>query len=122
MDPEAVSIRDQGEFVVESIVDSLINDMPKTQWQFIVRWTGYDESYDEWLDWNSLKNVEALHKYLRQNKLAKHIPKSNQLLEDKPVSRRKLRLDKIIVAKNNNTSIHKRVDKRRNRSSKNRNT
>ena len=86
------------------------------------RWTGYDESYDEWLDWNSLKNVEALHKYLRQNKLAKHIPKSNQLLEDKPVSRRKLRLDKIIVAKNNNTSIDKRVDKRRNRSSKNRNS
>ncbi len=73
------------------------------------------------MDWNSLKNVEALHEYLRQNKLAKHIPKSNQLLEDKPVSRRKLRLDKIIVAKNNNTSIDKRVDKRRNRS-KNRNS
>ena len=50
VDPEAVAIRDQGEFVVESIVDSLINDTPKTQWQFIVRWTGYDESYDEWLD------------------------------------------------------------------------
>jgi hypothetical protein len=121
VDPETVAIRDQGEFVVESIVDSLINDMPKTKWQFKVRWAGYDESYDEWLDWNSLKNVEALHKYLRQNKLAKHIPKSNQLLEDKPVSRRKLQED-ITVANTNNTSIDKRVDKRRNRSSKNRNS
>ena len=70
VDPETVAIRDQGEFVVESIVDSSIDDMPKTKWQFKVRWTGYDESYDEWLDWNSLKNVEALHRYLRQNKLA----------------------------------------------------
>jgi hypothetical protein len=96
--------------------------MPKTQRQFIVRWTGYDESYDEWLDWNSLKNVEALHKYLRLNKLVKHIPKSNQLLEDKPVSRRKLQVDEITVANNTNTSIDKRVVKRRNRSSKNRNS
>jgi NAD(P)-dependent dehydrogenase (short-subunit alcohol dehydrogenase family) len=69
----------------------------------------------------SLKNVEALHKCLRLNKLAKHIPKSNQLLEDKPVSRRKLQED-ITVANTNNTSIDKRVDKRRNRSSKNRNS
>ena len=54
----AFAIRDQEEFVVESIVDSLIDDLPKRQ--FKVRWAGYDESYDE-LDWNSLKNVEALH-------------------------------------------------------------
>ncbi len=44
------TVRDQGEFVVESIVDSSIDDMPKTNWQFKVRWAGYDESYDEWLD------------------------------------------------------------------------
>ena len=71
------------------------------------------------MDWNSLKNVEALHKYLRLNKLAKHIPKSNQLLEDKPVSRRKLQ-EETTVADTNNTSIDKRVDKRRDRSSKKR--
>ena len=122
MDPEAVAIRDQGEFVVESIVDALINDMPKTNWQFKVRWAGYDESYDEWLDWNSLKNVEALHKYLRQNKLAKHIPKSNQLLEDKPVSRQKVPVDDNVLITDENTSIDKRVVKRKNRSSKNRNS
>ncbi len=119
VDPEAVAIRDQGEFFVESIVDALINDMPKTHWQFKVRWAGYDEFYDEWLDWNSLKNVEALHKYLRQNKLAKHIPKSNQLLEDKPVPRRKVQENLNAL---DNTSIYKRVGKRTNRSSKNTNS
>jgi hypothetical protein len=121
VDPETVAIRDQGEFVVESIVDSLMDDMPKTQWQFKVRWAGYDESYDEWLDWNSLKNVEALHRYLRQNKLATHILKSNQLLEDKPVSRQKVPVDENVVINNENTSINKRVVKRKNRSNKNRN-
>ena len=35
-----------------------------------------------------LKNVEALHKYLRRNNLAKFIPKSGQLLEDKPLRRK----------------------------------
>ena len=120
VDPETVAIRDQGEFVVESIVDSLIDEKPKTQWQFKVRWAGYDESYDEWLDCNSLKNVEALHKYLRQNKLAKHIPKSNQLLGDKPVARQKVPVDKNVVITDENTSIDKRVVKRKNRSSKNR--
>ena len=88
----------------------------------MVRWTGYDESYDEQLDWNSLKNVEALHKYLRQNKLAKHIPKSNQLLEDKPVSRRRVQVNENIVANNSCTSVDKRVDKRKNRSIKSNNS
>jgi len=119
VDPETVAIRDQGEFVVESIVDSLIDDMPKTKWQFKVRWAGYDESYDEWLEWNSLKNVEALHTYLRKNKLAKHIPKSNQLLEDKPVPRRKVQENQNAL---DNTSVDKRVDKRRNRSNKSSNS
>ncbi len=35
-----------------------------------------------------LKNVEALHKYLRRNNLAKFIPNSGQLLEDKPLRRK----------------------------------
>ena len=51
IDPENVAIRDQGEFIVEDIVDALMDHLlPKTQWSFKVRWAGYDESFDEWLD------------------------------------------------------------------------
>ena len=57
----------------------------KTQWSFRVRWAGYDESFDQWLDWNELKNVEALHRYLRRHNYAKFTPKSGQILEDKPI-------------------------------------
>jgi hypothetical protein len=51
VDPENVAIRDQGEFIVQEIVDALIDhNLPKTEWSFKVRWAGYDESFDEWLD------------------------------------------------------------------------
>jgi superfamily I DNA and/or RNA helicase len=97
-DPENVAIRDQGEFIVEDIVDALMDRLlPKTQWSFKVRWAGYDESFDEWLDWTQLRDVEALHKYLRRNNLAKFIPKSGQLLEDKPLRRKPVvRMDTIV--------------------------
>jgi len=98
IDPENVAIRDQGEFIVEDIVDALMDRLlPKTQWSFKVRWAGYDESFDEWLDWTQLRDVEALHKYLRRNNLAKFIPKSGQLLEDKPLRRKPvIRMDTIV--------------------------
>jgi hypothetical protein len=65
IDPENVAIRDQGEFIVEDIVDALMDRLlPKTQSSCKVRRAGYDESFDEWLDWNQLRDVEALHKYL----------------------------------------------------------
>jgi transposase InsO family protein len=97
IDPENVAIRDQGEFIVEEIVDALMDQtLPKTQWSFRVRWQGYDDSCDEWLDWNQLKHVAALHTYLRKNNLAKFIPKSGQLLEDKPL-RKKLVVKKDTV-------------------------
>ena len=71
---------------MEDIVDALMDRLlPKTQWSFKVRWAGYDESFDEWLDWTQLKDVEELHKYLRRNNLAKFIPKASQILEDKPL-------------------------------------
>ena len=99
IDPENVAIRDQGEFIVEDIVDAIMDKtLPKTQWSFQVRWAGYDESFDEWLDWNQLKSVEALHKYLRRNNLAKFIPKSGQLLEDKPLRRKHVVNKETVVA------------------------
>ena len=82
VDPENVTIRDLGKFIVEDIVDAVTNmQLPKTQWSFKVRWVGYDETFNQWLDWNELRNVDALHRYLRRHNLAKFIPKSGQLLK-----------------------------------------
>ncbi len=102
-------IRDQGEFIVQEIVDALIDrNLPKTEWSFKVRWTGYDESFDEWLDWNEIKNVDKLHDYLRRNNLGNHIPRSQQKLEDRPMKRKR---QEVIDTKVNSPK-RKRVRKR----------
>ena len=50
VDPETIALRDSEEFVVESIIDDTIDtEIPKTQWQFRIRWKGYDESEDTWV-------------------------------------------------------------------------
>ena len=108
VDPENVAIRDQGEFMVEEIVDALIDhNLPKTEWSFRVRWLGYDETYDEWLDWNELRNVDKLHVYLRKNGLGKYIPRAQQILEDKPL-KRKRQEPTIKEPKEENTLEHKK--------------
>ncbi len=39
VDPENVAIRDQGEFIVEEIVDAVMDlSLSKTQWSFKVHW------------------------------------------------------------------------------------
>jgi hypothetical protein len=92
VDPENVAIRDQGEFIVTEIVDAITDPtLPKNRWSFRVRWQGYNESFDEWLDWSELRNVEALHTYLRK---ARFIPKSGQILEDRPLRRLKAPIPK----------------------------
>ena len=84
VDPESIALRDSEEFVVDSIIDDTIDtEIPKTQWQFRVRWKGYDESEDTWNSWDSLKHVEALHSYLRTAGFSKYIPLSHQQPSDK---------------------------------------
>ena len=97
IDPENVAIRDRGEFVVQDIVDALIDPL-LPQWSFKVRSAGYDESFDEWLDWNELKSVDKLHDFLRKNNLGRHIPRSCQQLQDKPL-KRKRKMDKEEITK-----------------------
>ena len=109
VDPENVAIRDQGEFLVQEIVDALIDhNLPKTEWSFKVRWAGYDDSFDEWLDWNEIKNVDKLHDYLRRNDLGKYIPRAQQKLEDRPIKRKRQDIMETKV----NAPKRKRVRKR----------
>ena len=65
-----------------------------------LKFQGYDERFDEWLDWSELRNVEALHTYLRKHNLARFIPKSGQILEDQPVRRLKVPVPKGMPTRN----------------------
>ena len=83
VDPENVALRDAEEYKIEKIIDDTIDERPKRQWTFKVRWQGYDESEDTWSSWDDLKDVAALQTYLRENGHGSAIPKSHQRLMDR---------------------------------------
>ena len=46
-----------------------------TTMKFLVKWLGYDDTYNSWEPWKNVRDVEKLHQYLRENNLSKLIPK-----------------------------------------------
>jgi hypothetical protein len=49
------------------------------------------------MDWNEIKNVDKLHEYLRSQNLGRHIPRSQQKLEDKPLKRKQANVKMLNV-------------------------
>jgi hypothetical protein len=78
LDDRSVALKDKGEFIVESIVAHTGDEKRKSLLDFKVRWLGYTADDDEWLPWSSLRNNPKLHDYLRENRLAKLIPKEHR--------------------------------------------
>jgi hypothetical protein len=76
--PESVALKDKGEFVVNSIVRHTGNSNRKSDMDFLVRWEGYTAADDQWLPWSALRNNPKLHDYLRQNQLARLVPKEHR--------------------------------------------
>jgi len=86
VDPENVALRDAEEYKIEKIVDDTIDERSKRQWTFKVLLQSFNESQDTWSPWDDLKDVEALHTYLRANGRGSDIPKSHQTLMDRKPS------------------------------------
>jgi hypothetical protein len=77
VDPLTIAAKDYEEFEIEYIVTHSGNPKRKSDMDFQVRWLGYDESEDSWLPWSEVRNVPALHTYLRENGMTKLIPKEH---------------------------------------------
>ena len=82
LSPNAVALKDKGEFVVESIVAHSGKPTRKSDMDFLVRWEGYTAVDDQWLPWRQLRNNPKLHEYLRQHGFQKIIPKEHRLQND----------------------------------------
>ena len=76
-DPLAIAARDNDEEEVESIINHSGNPKRKSDMDFQVRWAGFDASEDTWLPWSEVRNIPALHTYLRANNMVKLIPKEH---------------------------------------------
>ena len=75
VDPTDVARRDYLEHFVEAILKHKGDIKVLSSLQFYVKWLTYDSSHNTWEPWKNLRTVEALHIYLRSNKLAHLVPK-----------------------------------------------
>jgi hypothetical protein len=74
--PTAIAAKDYEEDEVECILSHYGDPKRKSSMDFLVRWLGFDASQDLWLPWSALHNNVKLHQYLRDNGMAKLIPKN----------------------------------------------
>jgi hypothetical protein len=56
-----IAAADKDEYVVESIVNHRGNK--KSNYEFLIRWLGYDPADDTWLKYSDVKDLQALDNY-----------------------------------------------------------
>ena len=74
VDPLDIARLNQMEFFIEKISDHRGKMSQRKSLQFFVSWMGYDQSYDYWEPFSSLRDSTHLHSYLREKKLTQLIP------------------------------------------------
>ena len=67
--PLAIAAKDYQEFGVERIIKHAGDVKRPSSLDFLVRWTGCDESEDLWLPWNELRTNVKLHDHLKDKGL-----------------------------------------------------
>jgi hypothetical protein len=75
VNPTEVAVANRGEFHIESILSHRGDWKRVSTLQFLVRWTGYDDSHNLWLPWKELRLTDQLHTYLRAQGRASLIPR-----------------------------------------------
>ena len=91
VDPRVVARDSVDEFDIDSILnhrgDTWKNKYIKKSLEFLVHWTGYDNTYDTWEPWSELRDTEQLRQYLLAKNLQYLIPKKFKDLEAQPTMR-----------------------------------
>ena len=74
--PEEVAMADNREFLVEEILDHRGDTKHVRTLEFLVKWLGYDNRWNEWRPWSDddghdsgIRNNAKLHEYLRRKNL-----------------------------------------------------
>jgi hypothetical protein len=70
-----IARRNHLESFVEKVLDMTGDPKKVTILKFLIKWLGYDDTYNTWELWKEVRDVEILHTYLRKNNPSKIIPK-----------------------------------------------
>lgn len=73
-DPTDVARRDYVEFFIQEILQHRGKPSRSSSMEFLVKWTGYEDSYNSWEPYANLRKSESLHAFLRAKNLLKLIP------------------------------------------------
>ena len=73
---ENIASRDTQEYHVERILQHKGDLKRKRTLEFLVKWSGYDESHNSWEPWNNLKSTSKLHEYLISIGAADKVPEN----------------------------------------------
>jgi hypothetical protein len=75
-DPRKVAIKEKQEFDVEKIMLIVGVDGPKSNIQVKLRWAGLGPQHDSWVPWKAVHQNSIFHKYLKDHKLRRLLPRS----------------------------------------------
>ncbi len=78
INPQDIARKDYLEFFVEKILNISGNINRNTTLEFLVKWTGYDDTHNLWVPYKDLRETEVLHQYLKKINLKHLIPKKFQ--------------------------------------------
>jgi hypothetical protein len=71
-----IARRNYLEFFVEKILDMKGDVKKVSTLSFLVKWLGYDDTYNTWEPWKNVRITDEVHVYLRANNMEKLIPKN----------------------------------------------
>ena len=74
VDPKEVLNQDQGEFLIESIIEHRGDHNIANSMEFLVHWAGYTEEDDTWEPISNLRDNTVFHQYCIDHKMRKFIP------------------------------------------------
>jgi transposase InsO family protein len=77
-DPLDIARKDYLEFFIEKILEMEGDKKKVSTFSFLVKWLGYDETYNSWEPWKNVRDTDKVHDYLRANNMGKFIPKKFQ--------------------------------------------
>jgi transposase InsO family protein len=76
--PIDIARKDYLEFFIEEILNMRGEGKKVSTFSFLVKWLGYDDTYNSWEPWKNVRDTDKIHDYLRANNMEKFIPKKFQ--------------------------------------------